>query len=106
VEEDEHFLTLYRYMGGNALTTGVVERAEDWRWGSLWARRRGHDKLKAILSQWPVARPRKWVALVNQPMREKGGGEDSDVHGAEPFAWGGEMAGKASEAVGVAAHAA
>jgi putative transposase len=60
-----------RYVERNALTAGAVERAEDWRWGSLWARRRGDDSLKAILSHWPVKRPSNWVKLVNEPMTEK-----------------------------------
>ena len=46
-------------------------RAEDWRWGSLWARRHGSEALKAILSDGPLERPRNWVALVNEPMTEK-----------------------------------
>ena len=39
IQEDEHFLTVCRYVERNALTANVVRRAEDWRWGSLWARR-------------------------------------------------------------------
>jgi putative transposase len=34
VQEDDHFFTVYRYVERNALTAQVVERAEDWRWGS------------------------------------------------------------------------
>jgi hypothetical protein len=36
----------------------VADRAEDWRWGNLWARRHGDERLKAILSGWPMERPR------------------------------------------------
>lgn len=71
VEEDEHFFTVCRYVERNALTAGVVERAEDWRWGSLWARRHGGEQLKAILGDWPIARPTNWIRLVNEPMTEK-----------------------------------
>jgi putative transposase len=71
VEEDEHFFTVCRYVERNALTAGVVERAEDWRWGSLWARRQGSEKLRAILSDWPIARPTNWTRLVNKAMTEK-----------------------------------
>jgi putative transposase len=71
VEEDEHCLTACRYVERNALRANVVGRAEDWRWGSLWARCEGSDELRALLSDWPVERPRKWVALVNEPMTEK-----------------------------------
>jgi putative transposase len=71
IQEDEHFLTACRYVERNALTAGVVDRAEAWRWGSLWARRRGNAALKAILSDWPMERRSNWVRLVNEPMTEK-----------------------------------
>jgi putative transposase len=71
IEKDEHFLTACRYVERNALTAGVVDRAEAWRWGSLWARRHGDDALKAILSDWPTERPSNWVRLVNKPITEK-----------------------------------
>jgi len=71
IQEDEHFLTACRYVERNALTAGVVERAEDWRWGSLWARRHGNEALKAILRDWPMQRPSNWAKLVNEPMTEK-----------------------------------
>jgi len=61
IQEDEHFLTVCRYVERNALTANVVRRAEDWRGGSLWARRQGPDELRAILSDWPVARERELV---------------------------------------------
>jgi putative transposase len=65
VQSDEHLLTVLRYVERNALGASLVERAEDWRWGSLWARRRGDGELKAILAPWPVERPRDWTARVN-----------------------------------------
>jgi len=71
VQRDEHFLTVCRYVERNALTADVVDRAEDWRWGSLWARRQGDDRLQSLLSEWPVDRPRNWVAAVNQPLSAK-----------------------------------
>ncbi len=71
IQEDEHLLIACRYVERNAMTARAVKRAEDWRWGSLWARRQGSEPLKGILSDWPVARPRNWLALVNEPMSEK-----------------------------------
>jgi putative transposase len=71
VQEDEHFLTACRYVERNALKANVVPRAEDWRWGSLWARRKGSEESGALLSDWPMERPRNWVALVNQPLTNK-----------------------------------
>ena len=49
----------------------MVERAEHWRWGSLWARRNGDDTIRAILSSWPVERPKDWVRRVNTPLSAK-----------------------------------
>jgi putative transposase len=68
VQSDEHLLTVLRYVERNALGAGLVARAEDWRWGSLWARRRGDKALKAVLSPWPVERPRGWTDRVNAPL--------------------------------------
>ena len=45
IETDAHFLSVCRYVERNALTAKLVERAEEWRWGSLWARRRGLAEL-------------------------------------------------------------
>jgi len=72
VEEDKHLLDVCRYVERNALTAGLVKRAELWRWGSLWARQNGSDELRAILAAWPVDRPTDWVELVNQPISARG----------------------------------
>ena len=71
VQQDEHFLTVCRYVERNALAAGAVDRAQDWRWGSLWARGHGDERLQALLSEWPVDRPGNWVATVNRPMSAK-----------------------------------
>jgi hypothetical protein len=39
VESDEHLLAVLCYVEANALRAGLVERAEEWRWSSLWRRR-------------------------------------------------------------------
>ena len=49
VQSDDHLLTVLRYVERNALGAGLVERAEPWRWGGLWARVHGDDAVKAIL---------------------------------------------------------
>lgn len=70
VQEDVHFLIVCRYVEGNAGRADLVVRAEDWRWGSLWARQAGKGDLSGRLRRWPVDRPRNWVAEVNRPMDE------------------------------------
>ena len=93
VKRDRHLLTLCRYVERNALAAGLVERAQDWRYGSLWARHanmssassssspsstaasttsspQGHP-IGALLTDWPAERPANWIELVNRPLTEK-----------------------------------
>ncbi len=65
VQEDDHLLTVCRYAERNPKRAALVRRAEDWRWGSLWRRECGTAAERAMLAEWPVARPRRWVEIVN-----------------------------------------
>ena len=67
VQSDEHFLTVCRYVERNALRANLVERAEDWRWSSLWRRHCGVPEAREILSDWPGGIPRNWLQTVNRP---------------------------------------
>jgi len=71
VEEDEHFLAVVRYVERNALRANLVERAEQWRWGSLWRRCRAGTDEKAILTACPVELPNDWVERVNRADNDK-----------------------------------
>ena len=66
VQTDEHFLMVARYVERNALRAKLVKSAEQWQWSSLWRRAQDDPKLLAFLSDWPVERPRNWVAWMNQ----------------------------------------
>ncbi len=68
VETDEHLLTVLSYVERNALRAGLVERAEDWSWSSLW-RWRHPDVTDDVppLTPWPLERPRHWLRQVNRP---------------------------------------
>ncbi len=72
VETDLYLVILCRYVERNALTATLVERAEDWRWCSLWRRLHPHvlDGLPP-LSAWPGGRPERWTEYVNRPQTEK-----------------------------------
>ena len=70
VEGEAYFYQVVRYVERNALRAGLVERAEGWRWSSLWRRTCGTPQEKQLLSDWPVARPRDWCELVNEPQTE------------------------------------
>jgi putative transposase len=64
-ESDDHYLTVMRYVERNALKAGLVDRAEDWRWGSLWARQHGDSAEKALLQEGPRPLPEGWIKMVN-----------------------------------------
>jgi len=70
VEDDEHFYTVARYVERNALRAGLVDRAEAWRWCSLWRRESGGPQASELLCRWPVPQPRRWLAHVNAPQTE------------------------------------
>jgi putative transposase len=54
-----------RYVERNPLRAGLVERAEEWPWGSLaWRSSAGAARL---LEPPPVALPHDWRAWVNAP---------------------------------------
>jgi putative transposase len=65
VQSDAHLLTVARYVERNPLAAGLVPRAEEWRWGSLWTRMHGEDAVKRLLSPWPTERPEDWTERVN-----------------------------------------
>ncbi|HZM34206.1 MAG TPA: transposase [Burkholderiales bacterium] len=66
VQGDEHFLTVCRYVEGNALRANLVERAEHWRWSSLWRTGDGAAEEAPSIAAWPITRPADWTAYVNQ----------------------------------------
>lgn len=65
VQTDEHLLTMCRYVERNALRAGLVERAEAWRWSSLWCTTYGGAQQQALINEWPITRPTDWEAWVN-----------------------------------------
>src|SRR5262245_42971573 len=69
VEEDDHLYTLLRYVERNALRAGLVQRAEQWPWSSLF-HRLDPASAPGRLSAWPVRMPKDWLAHVNRPQTE------------------------------------
>jgi putative transposase len=51
VQSDEHLLSVLRYVERNPLAAGLVTRAEQWRWSSLWARMRGDAATNGVYSK-------------------------------------------------------
>ena len=68
VQDDEHFFVVCRYVERNALRAELVDRAENWRWGSLWRWLQKPEPERMLLSRWPIPRLPNWVARVNEPL--------------------------------------
>jgi putative transposase len=66
IQQDEHLVTVLRYIERNPLRAGLVGRAEDWLWSSARERRAG----AAWLELSPVPGPKNWLGGVNAPMTE------------------------------------
>ena len=66
VQHDAHFLAVARYVEANALSGGLVRRAEDWRWGSLWRHVSGKPDHVPPVHDWPLTRPGNWIDYVNR----------------------------------------
>jgi putative transposase len=70
IQDDEHFITVCRYVERNALRATLVRRAEEWRWCSLWRWANGTASQKELLSSWPVRRSPNWLEHVNSIQTE------------------------------------
>jgi putative transposase len=67
--EWDRLLWVIRYVERNACRASLVERAEAWRWCSLWHH---ENRVHAPwLSPWPVPRPADWVEHVNRPQSRR-----------------------------------
>jgi putative transposase len=65
-QNDEHLLTVGRYIERNPVRADLVTRAQDWPWSSL-----GQTSLDADhqipLGKWPIAKGVDWPEWVNRP---------------------------------------
>jgi len=71
IEQDEHLLTVLRYVQRNPLRAKLVRHAQDWRWGSCHVRQDRLHELNPLLSGWPVPQPARWLQIVNEPQSQQ-----------------------------------
>lgn len=67
IQKENYFLQAASYVERNAMRAGLVNRAQDWRWSSLWRREFGTVKQKEMLDQWPVIVPNDLLEYINRP---------------------------------------
>ena len=70
-QDDTHFLILVRYVERNPKRANLVEKAEQWKWSSVWRRERGSEQQKKLLSSWPVLPPPHYLVWLNDPQTAK-----------------------------------
>lgn len=70
-QQDNHFLTLVRYVERNARQANLVKKAQDWRWSSVWRRENGTKKQQSILAPWVVDMPDRYLVWLNKPQSEE-----------------------------------
>jgi putative transposase len=63
VQEDEHYLTVLRYVERNPLRAKMVERAQDWEWSSL--RPSDRSGPEGLISSGPMPKGSNWTRWVN-----------------------------------------
>jgi putative transposase len=68
IQRSGHFLRVCHYVERNPVRAGLLQRAEEWRWGSLWLRCHSDERPAPELTEWPVPRPADWLEEVNRPL--------------------------------------
>ena len=68
-QDDEHLVTVVRYVERNPLRAGLVTLAQDWPWSSLGASRGNLDVLPKLATE-EILRRGDWNDFVNRPMTE------------------------------------
>jgi putative transposase len=78
IQNDEHLLTVLRYIEANPLRAEIVSRAEDYPWSSYRVHGCGEndaliDRLVTYeeLSPYEAVRQRRWQTMVHRPLDEK-----------------------------------
>jgi putative transposase len=66
IQEDDHLLTVLRYIERNPVRAGLAPRVQDWPWSSAAAHRAGGP----LLDAGPAPRPEGWLEYVNAPQTE------------------------------------
>lgn len=76
IQDDNHLLSVIRYVERNALRAKIVKKAENWRFCSLWRKIFGNKDHNKLLSDWPISIPKGYLSFVNTPQTK---GEEEKI---------------------------
>lgn len=65
IEQDKHLVDVIRYVEQNPLRAGLVKKAQDWQWSSLFRRARNAAQDRKLLAPLPTDLPSNYRASVN-----------------------------------------
>jgi putative transposase len=68
IETDAYFWNAFVYVEANALRAKLVDRAENWEWGSLYER---HHPGRGLIVPPPLPLPSNWTDLVNRGLDQE-----------------------------------
>lgn len=71
IQEDQHLITVIRYVEQNPLRARLVDRAERWPYSSLYRRMRDNKEDKKLLASFPTALPKNYLSLVNNTLNKE-----------------------------------
>ena len=69
IQEDNHLLTVLRYVEGNPVRAGLVNSAKDWLWSSH--REAIGERPPLLVDEIPIELPQDWNRYVDEPLTEK-----------------------------------
>lgn len=66
IDSENYLLAVIKYTERNSVRAKLVNRCEDWQWGSSWRRIHGTIKQKKLLEQtMPIEWPEDYISWVN-----------------------------------------
>lgn len=66
IEQDNHLLTVIRYVERNPLRARLVKNIQNWKYSSLYQRL--HTPSTTLLAPWPMSVPQDYLAFVQTPL--------------------------------------
>lgn len=67
IQDDNHLISVIRYVERNALRAKLVKKAENWSFSSLVRRLSKDARKMKLLSEWPISEPKDYLSFVNTP---------------------------------------
>lgn len=68
IQDDDHLLTVLRYVEGNPVRARLADSAEKWPWSSHRERVQG---ARVLVDESPIELPADWRAYVDEPLTPK-----------------------------------